>query len=123
MKRRNRKEKKEKYCMYVSLTVSLTRNFQWRGTTHGGDGLFRIKVKEVILNRILNKNLSRLPFGMNSYIRIFSCISRQKPINSTRFLCCNFAINKISFLNSTEPCDEFVDNLFTAIRRPLGRIP
>ena len=70
-----------------------------------------------------NKNLSRLPLCMNLYISIFSCAARQNPINSTRFLCCNLAINKTSFLNSMEPCVELCDNLFTAICSPHERIP
>jgi len=44
-------------------------------------------------------------------------------MNATRFLCCNLAINKISFLNSTEPCLEPIESLLTAIYRPSARIP
>lgn len=77
---------------------------------------FKISIKP-------NKSLSRLPLCMNLYISIFSCASRQNPINSTRFLCCNLAINKTSFLNSMEPCEELCDNLFTAICSPQERMP
>lgn len=66
---------------------------------------------------------SKLLFGMYSYSSIFSSPSMQQPRSLTRFLCCNLAISVISFLNSSRPCPDLLESLFTAISSPPGSTP
>lgn len=66
---------------------------------------------------------SRLLFDMNSYMSNFSSPSKPQPNNLTRFLCWSWAISMTSFLNSSMPCQDFLDNLLTAISLPSGRTP
>ena len=47
----------------------------------------------------------------------------QQPNSLTRFLCWNFAINITSFLNSSIPCLELLESLFTAICCPFDNWP
>ena len=47
----------------------------------------------------------------------------QQPMILTRFLCWNLEINNISFLNSSTPCLELRDSLFTAISFPSCSLP
>ena len=47
----------------------------------------------------------------------------QQPKSLTRFLCWSFAINITSFLNSSIPCLELLDSLFTATCCPLDNWP
>ena len=66
---------------------------------------------------------STLLLGMYSYISIFSSSSIQQPKSLTRFLCWSFAISVISFLNSSIPCPDLFESIFTAISCPLSNFP
>lgn len=70
-----------------------------------------------------NRKWSRLLLGTNSKMSNFSFPSKQNPNSLTRFLCWSLATAKISFLNSSTPCPELFESLFTAISCLLSNIP
>lgn len=67
--------------------------------------------------------LSRLLFSMYSYTSILSSPWMQQPRSLTRFTCWSLAMSMTSFLNSSSPCVENFDSLFTATVCPPSNSP